>query len=221
MKIYRGLFFNNVSSLLAGVFPVLRKILGEDLWTQLVRDFYRVHRCRTPFFLEVPQEFLEYLAEEREARETDPPYLYELAHYEWVELALSVEEASPADLAVDPDGDLLAGVPALSPLAWPLAYRFPVHRLSPEYQPQVAPPEASFYIVYRDLEDAVGFIEINAVTMRLVQRMQEHPELSGQRQLEELAEEISEVEYSALVRGGLETLQTLRRHDVLLGTRID
>ncbi len=32
MAIYRNLFFNNVSQLLAKTFPVLHKILGADAW---------------------------------------------------------------------------------------------------------------------------------------------------------------------------------------------
>ena len=38
MAIYRDLFFNNVASLLAGTFPVLRRLLGEDEWRELLTD---------------------------------------------------------------------------------------------------------------------------------------------------------------------------------------
>ena len=66
MAIYRDLFFNNVVRLLAGTFPVLCRILGEDDWRRLVRDYFSVHRSHTPYFLEMPQEFLHYLQNERE-----------------------------------------------------------------------------------------------------------------------------------------------------------
>ena len=140
LQVYRELFFDNMSSSLGGTFPVLRAILGTERWTTLVRDFYRDYRCQTPLFLEIPREFVEYLGDAREARPNDPPFLYELAHYEWVELALAIDEHDLAALAADPGGDLLAGVPVLSPLAWPLAYRFPVHRLGPDFQPAEARP---------------------------------------------------------------------------------
>ena len=68
----------------------------------------------------------------------DPPWLAELAHYEWVELALQIAERRRLP-PHDPDGDLLDGVPVLSPLAWPLAYRWPVHRIGPDSSPS-APP---------------------------------------------------------------------------------
>ena len=135
MAIYRDLFFNNVVSLLAGTFPVLRRILGEDDWRRLVRDYFSIHRSHTPYFLEMPQEFLHYLQNERERQERDPDWLLELAHYEWVELALAISEEEPDWDAIDRDGDLLGQRPVLSPLAWPLSYRYPVHRIGPQFQP--------------------------------------------------------------------------------------
>ncbi len=135
MAIYRDLFFNNVVSLLAGTFPVLRRILGDDGWQDLIRDYFSVHRSRTPYFLEMPQEFLEYLQKERGQRENDPDWLLELAHYEWVELALAVSDDEPDWNAFDRDGDLFGQCPVLSPLAWPLSYRYPVHRIGPDFQP--------------------------------------------------------------------------------------
>ena len=45
MAVYRDLFFNNIESLLAANFPVLRKLHDEDSWRAMVRDFYATHRC--------------------------------------------------------------------------------------------------------------------------------------------------------------------------------
>ena len=66
-----------------------------------------------------------------------PPFAQELAHYEWVELALDVaEDEAPV---YEAGADLLAGAPVLSPLARPLAYTWPVHRLGAAYQPAEPP----------------------------------------------------------------------------------
>jgi len=221
MQVYRELFFNNVGSLLAGVFPVLERILGPARWRQLVRDFYRDHRCHTPLFLEVSQEFLAYLGEERAGTTGDPPFLYELAHYEWVELALSVDEATLDETHVDPAGDLLEGVPVLSPLAWPLAYRYPVHRLSPEFQPTEPPAGQSFYVACRNRSDEVRFMHANAVTLRLVELLQQHPGRSGRAQLDALADDLPQVDRAALLSGGMATLRDMRAADVVLGTLVD
>jgi hypothetical protein len=221
MQVYRELFFNNVAALLAGVFPVVERILGPERWRRLVRDFYRDHRCRTPLFLEVSQEFLAYLGEERPVTAGDPPFLYELAHYEWVELALSVDEATLEGARVDASGDLLAGIPLLSPLAWPLAYRYPVHRLAPEFQPTEPPAEQSFYVACRNRADAVRFMHANAVTLRLVEMLRQHPGRTGREQLDALADELPQVVRGELLAGGAATLRDLREGDVVLGTLLD
>lgn len=219
LQVYRELFFDNLSSSLAGAFPVLHEVLGTERWARLVRDFYRDHRCHTPLFLEIPREFVDYLGEEREAHPDDPPFVYELAHYEWVELALAVDEHELATIEADPSGDLLDGVPVLSPLAWPLAYRYPVHRLGPDHQPSAPPAEPSFYIARRDRNDEVGVIQVNAVTLRLVERLQQDPELTGRTHLEALADELPQLEREAVLSGGLEALREMLESDVVLGTR--
>jgi hypothetical protein len=219
LQVYRELFFDNISASLAATFPVLREILGSERWMCLVRDFYRDHRCHTPLFLEIPREFVDYLGEEREAQPGDPAFLHELAHYEWVELALAVDEHELAKVSADPSCDLLEDVPVLSPLAWPLAYRFPVHRLGPDHQPSDPPDEPSFYIARRDRRDEVAVIQVNAVTLRLVERLQQDPELTGRTHLEALADELPQLEREVVLSGGEAALREMLEADVVLGVR--
>jgi hypothetical protein len=221
LGIYRELFFNNVSGLLAGTFPVIHKILGEPQWRRLMRDFFARHLSRTPLFLEVPREFIRFLEEERGAHEEDPPFLIELAHYEWVELALSIDEAEPPLDDIDRDGDLLAGRPVRSPLAWLLTYAWPVHRISPQFQPAEPGAQPTFLVVYRNLADRVGFIELNAVAARLLELLDAGDGASGRELLERIAGEIAHPKPAVVVAGGLEILENLRRHDVILGTARD
>ena len=92
LKIYRDLVYNNVEGFISGGFPVLRSLYRDEDWHQLVREFIDQHRCHTPYFLEISQEFLKFLMQRDESGPNDPPFLLELAHYEWVELALDVAE---------------------------------------------------------------------------------------------------------------------------------
>ncbi|MEJ2515515.1 MAG: putative DNA-binding domain-containing protein [Gammaproteobacteria bacterium] len=219
MAIYRDLFFNNVSQLLSQSFPVLKRILGADAWAAMIRDWFVRHRARTPLFLELPKEFLDYLENERERAADDPPFLAELAHYEWVELALSIDERDPwaeaADISVPED--LSECRPRLSPLAWPLAYRFPVHRISPEFQPGEPPEEPTFLVVFRDRQDRVGFLEINRVTARLLELLSN---ANGQRTardcLAQIAAELGHPQPDAVIRGGRDIVEDLLQRDVLL-----
>ena len=219
VKIYRELFFNNVEGLLGGNFPVLRSVLGDG-WTTLIRDFLREHGARTPLFTELAREFLRYLETRAEAGRGDAPWLLELAHYEWIELALQISEASIADLAHDPAGDLLVQPPALSPLAWPLAYDWPVHRLGPDYLPDTPPAEPTLLLVRRDAAGRVSFHQLTALTFHLLQRIEDQPQLSGREQLLALAAEAGASDIDAFLGEGTAMLEALRADGTLLGTRL-
>jgi hypothetical protein len=219
MKIYRDLFFNNIQSLLSSNFPVLRALYDDQRWQQLVRDFYSEHRCQTPLFPEVAKEFLRYLQDGHNDRDTDPAFLLELAHYEWVELALSLDERDPTEQAADPEGDLLEGIPVLSSLAWPLSYRFPVHLIKPGYQPEVAPDEPSHLLIYRNRQGDVKFMKLNQISRTLLDLMKENSTATGQELLQEIAVRIRHPDPDRVIRAGSELMLELKQKDILLGTR--
>lgn len=220
LEVYRGLFFRNLENLLSGNFPVLRKLLGEAGFGRLVRGFMVEHRARTPLFPELGREFLRYLETRAQTRRDDPPWLQELVHYEWVELALEISDAFVDPATFDPQGDFLDGVPLLSPLAWPLAYRWPVHRISSGYQPSTAPEMPTFLLVLRDAGQRVRFNEISALSFRLLQRLDEAPDLNGRQQLQALAAEANTDDADFLAKGA-GMLASFRAVGVVLGTRLD
>jgi len=219
LQIYRELLFNNIEGLLSGNFPVIGKLLGADAWKALVRDFYRDYRCHTPLFPEIAREFLRYLEVRGESgRADDPPFLQELAHYEWVELALQIAEVDDATGA-DASGDLLDGAPALSPLAWPLAYAWPVHRIGPEFQPAEPPATPTLLLLRRDPDGTVHFSELSPLAFRLVQRLGESPQLTGREQLKALAAEAGSSDVAGFIEQGAALLEQMRGSGVVLGSR--
>lgn len=219
LRIYRELFFNNVEGVLAGNFPVIRRTLGDDAWPALVRAFVREHPSRTPLFTELAREFLRYL-ETREAHGMpDPPWLRELAHYEWIELALQISEARLEDVPHEPRGDLLAGVPVLSPLAWPLAYAWPVHRIGPDFALDAPPATPTLLLVQRLPDGSVRFSELSPLAYRLLARIEEAPGLDGRAQLQALAGEAGADDVDAFIAQGAQMLERFRSDGVLPGTR--
>ncbi|MGB5442269.1 MAG: putative DNA-binding domain-containing protein [Gammaproteobacteria bacterium] len=219
MQIYRELFYNNVEGFLSGTFPVLRKIYTDDAWHRLVRGFFSSHHSRSPLFLEIPREFLGWLESERVREPGDFPFLNELAHYEWVELALSISEETPGLNYINPEGDLMTGIPVLSPLAWLLAYQYPVHKISPGFLPQQAGENPTLLVVYRDSADEVGFMEINPVTKRLLELIAEDSNSSGEQLLEQIAAELAHPEPGVVVNGGMEIMKGLHEKNILPGTK--
>jgi hypothetical protein len=218
MKIYRDLFFNNISSLLSGNFPVLRSIHDDAGWRNLVRDFYSEHRCQTPLFPEVSREFLRYLQDGRKKRTDDPGFLLELAHYEWVELALSLDERNPCEFAADRNGDLLSGTPVLSPLAWPLSYLYPVHLIGPGYQPAKPPIEPTHLLVYRNFDDQVKFMKLNSVSRILLEIMQKDRKSTGLQLLRKVATAIGQENPEKVIVNGANLLDEWKQKNVVLGT---
>jgi hypothetical protein len=219
LKIYRDLFYNNVEDFLSNAFPVLRTITSDGIWHRRVRDFYARHECREPQFYKIAQEFLRFLDTERGEHADDPPFLRELAHYEWVELELSVSDLKLTPALADPNGDLLEGRPLLSPLAWALSYDYPVHRIAPEFQPQMPSEQPTYLIVHRDRHDDVHFMEINVVTARLMQLLDEDQQSSGRELLQRIAVELQHPQPDAVLLGGADTLRDLRARDIVIGTR--
>ncbi len=217
MAVYRELFFNNIEEFLSSGFPVLRSLYEDSDWRHLVRCFFAAHDCETPYFLQIAQEFLRYLEHEHRPGGADPPFLLELAHYEWVELALQTAEdtVNPPDL--DADGDLLSGVPVLSPLAWPLAYRFPVHRIGPAFRPLQPGADATHLLVLRDAHDEIHFHEISAATGQLLSRMRESPRATGRELLLSIATAMQHPNPESVVQAGHDMLQNLRNQGAVLG----
>ena len=219
MAIYRDLLYRNVESFLANSFPVLRKVLKDDEWHSLMREYFRNHKARTPLFPRMPQEFLQYLQDEKETAGSMYPFLLELAHYEWVELALSLDTREIRQDGINPEGDLLSGVPVLNELSWSLAYEYPVHRIGPDFLPEAKPAQPVCLLVYRDRQDKVRFIELNPLAARLVDCLKENERgKTGREILTEIAAEIAHPDPEAVIGGGASVLEDMREKQIVLGT---
>jgi hypothetical protein len=201
MAIYRELFFNNLHNLIGSTFPVIKKLHSRDKFRALIRAFMVRHQAHTPYFLEIPREFLAFLENEYELQEDDFPFLVELAHY------------------VDPDGDLLEGIPVRSNLAWVYAYQYPVHRISADYTPTEPSETPTFLAVCRKANDDMDFMELNPMTARLLEMIEANQQDSGRDLLLKLAEEINYPDAEVLVEHGAEAMQQMRQAEILLGTK--
>lgn len=213
LQVYRELFFNAIEGLLAAGFPVIRETLGDPAWKALVRVFYATHRSRTPLFTKIAAEFVAFVETHADEAEL-PPWLAELAHYEWVEQALFIsDELAPPH---DPDGDLLDGVPLLSPLALPLVYRWSVTDIAPARVPEAPPTQLTTLLVHRDASHQVHFARITPLAYRLLAALRETM-ATGREHLTALAAEAG-MDPDGIQSEGLLLLQQLRAQGVVLGT---
>jgi hypothetical protein len=219
MAIYRELFFNNLRNLLSQTFPVLKKLYSKEKWDHFIREFMIRHEAHTPYFLEIPKEFLDFLQNEYETDEDDFPFLLELAHYEWAELALSVSDEENDLDGVDPAGNLLDGVPVKSRLAWLFAYQYPVHRISAKFIPDGPGDQPTCLAICRKADEDMDFMELNPVTARLLELIGENQSASGRQLLENLANEIGFPDVDKFVEHGLEAMQQMRDAEIIVGSR--
>lgn len=215
MEIYRELFFNNIDSFLSSNFPVLKTILDDQQWFDLSQDFFSRHPCSTPYFSEIPEEFLEYLESERE-NDSDYPFLLELAHYEWVEMALSISQEQLTTNSKQFINNIATENISLSPLAWPLVYRFPVQHISASFLPETAPEQATFLLVYRAIDDEVNFIQIPPITFRLLQILQQYESIPCLECLSQIAEESAHPEPEKLIQSGVQIIEDLAKKNIIV-----
>ena len=217
LAVYRELVFNNLAGLLGHGFPVIRATLGEADWAALVRRFLVEHASHTPLFPALGGEFVGFLAE----APVDParPWLAELAHYEWAEADLQSSDAPMPPH--DPAGDLLDGVPLLSPLAWPLAYRWPVDRIGPGHQPTDPPSAPTLVLLRRAASCEVRFSTLSPLLYQLLASIAANQDRSGRALLRSLAAGIDQANAEAFIDEARPMLARLREEGVLPGTRID
>ena len=122
---------------------------------------------------------------------------------------------------IDPDADLLAGIPVKSELAWVCAYQYPVHRIKKDYTPAEPAEQPVFIAVYRRSNDSVGFLELNPVTAQRLEAIDNNEQqMTGEALLRALAEEINYADADALVRHGAAALDEMRQLEILTGTRV-
>ena len=213
MAVYNELLFNNICGFLDSCFPVCRATLGEKRWRRLNRSYFRDWPSHTPWFREIPREFVRYL-NEAEIKQALPAWFAELAHYEWVELAVDIMDGQVP--THEPAGNLLNGCPVLNPNLMNLAYQWPVHEIGPAYRPRKMQPTQ--LLVYRDSDDRVQFVINNPVTARLVALL-ESEKLTGRAACLRIAKELAHPSPEAIVSHGHAALEKLRRQGIILGLR--
>ena len=209
MAVYANLFRRNIDGLLGGMLPVFRAAMGEVRWQHMVRDFLRRHRSSEPLFRRLVEEFLDYLANERR-ESNDPGFALELAHFEW--LRLHLDFAEDADCTFGGKPPTLDERIAVSPLAHPLRYDWPVHRIDPKAPPPVARAAATWLIAWRNRHDQVRTIESNAVTVRLLNLIGEGARPSAA--LAAIASELGRNE-DEMRAAGVAIVTRLHRDDIL------
>lgn len=211
MAVYEEIVFNNLFESVSACFPVTQKVLGKREWLKLTRGFLREHSANSPIFREIPEEFLSYLTTQQHL----PPYLNSLCHYEWIELAVLMTDATVNLQAIDANGNLLQQSPVFNPAMQLLNYDYDVQNISPKHKPTVQ--ISTQLLVYRNAEDTVKFVELNPVTYRLIALLREG--LTGEDALGFISQELGHSDPSAVMQFGLQILEDFKQQGIVLGVQ--
>lgn len=213
LRVYRELVGNNFESFLLACFPLTRQLVGGRRWQRLMAGFLAGHRCASPYFREIPREFLEWALSTRPPELAHREWLASLLHYEWLELAVDVMPDASLPSGVRADGDLMRSRPWMTPAHVLAEYDWPVHRAVPRRRLDRAPTRL---LVFRDPLAQVRFIELNAVSARLAWLIAQGGR-SGEAMLLQIGCELSHPDPQALRAHGLALLEDWRARGLIVG----
>ncbi|QDF75072.1 MULTISPECIES: HvfC family RiPP maturation protein [Shewanella] len=218
MGIYRELFFNNIKGFVTNGFPVLSSLYDEEDWRELVQQFFVRHDCQTPIFIEIAQEFLLFLQDEYQPGDQDPPFMLELAHYEWLELVVAT---APDDLTRQ---SLSAEQLSTSPLGLSLSarvaqYHFEVQRISPEYQPTAPSEQPNFFCLYRDKQDEVSFLQLNPLTAQVLAYIDQQDGIKFDALCDWLSQLYAQMPKAQIIEGCRQLLVDMAQRGIVVAAR--
>ncbi len=215
MAVYRESVFHNIFESVSICFPVCQNVLGKRKWRHLIRNFVANYSANSPIFREIPQQFLVFL----ESITDLPPYLKPLAHYEWIELAISSQQTSPLSTqqTLNTQLNCMDDVITLAPASALLVYDYPVHKISKRFIPTTI--EKTYLLIFRNTSFEVKFIALNPVTFNLLSLIQisltQSQPLTSKLALTTLANQLQHPDLDLFMRFGAEILDDLCKQQAI------
>ncbi|MDO5103992.1 MAG: putative DNA-binding domain-containing protein [Lautropia sp.] len=138
--------------------PLCQRLIGDDDWKNLLNRFLASDKLHEATYVhQVPRAFIAFLQGADQASQL-PPWMPELAHYEWVEMeVISAPEQAPD---YGPQGL------ALSPRLRLQAYDWPVQQIRPDHV--AIEPALTFFAVYQNRAGDVRFSELSPAAAQLL-----------------------------------------------------
>ena len=191
-------------------YPVIRSLMTDSDWHDLIREFFINFRAETPYFPKLADEFLQFLSGRKGANDM-PDYLVPLAHYELLELRLFLSEATLPEQPLD-DHTLRNRHLQLTDLATPVTYQYPVHQIREGWREEAKP---TYLLVFRDHADSVRFFDIQPLAYELLNDMKENEGVQITQWLTAKAKTLNQ-EPTKFVNFGLDLVQRFNQERLFL-----
>ncbi len=215
MAIYRDLFFNNIAGFISSGFPVLKTLYTQQQWQKLIRAFFSEHDCKSPYFLDIAGEFINYLSSSYTLQEYDYAFMLELAHYEWIELDVSVANEDTHEQRLK-STELTSSTLYLSSVARNLSYQYAVQNISTEYKPSTPSEQPNYFVVYRDDNDDVQFLATNAMTALLLSIIESNAGIEFESVCQQVLVHAPNFSEQQIAHGALSTLNAMCERGIIV-----
>lgn len=156
---YRRLVLSNIQDQLESAFPITHANLEEEIWDELVSDFFANHSCSTQQIWRLGAEFYSYVSKHNYSVKWDIPYLNDLLLFEWEEIDLyAMEDISNPECKVE--GEILSDYLLLNPEHRILSLEYPIHK---EHIEDARNHKGNYFVLmYREKETGkVQFLDIS------------------------------------------------------------
>ena len=220
LAVYRYAVRHNIAEFLANNYPRLKDVMTEDAWRTLVDDYLAHHPAHTAAFARLPGEFLQFLGT-CQKHPDHPPFMEELAHFEWLENHLCCDERMlPDPASLDRDGDLLCEEIIVNPVHVLVTYQFPVHVIDTTFNPSDAPSRPTHLAAFRDRNFNFAVLDLNPLSRELFEAVSAPGAPPARALLADFANRLGHTSSEAVMRGGAEILSRMRERELILGTRL-
>jgi len=211
MQVYQKLLFNNIYEIVSQCFPVITGIVDNKFWRYLVAQFIASTQCQTPYFHHLAHEMVFFL---ETVKLPDYPYLAQLAHYEWIELELDIDDKKLDLSGVSQEIELSSQL-IFCPQVRLLHYDFDVENIGINYLP--SKPVASYLLVYRNENGCVDFIKLNLLSYSLLTHLMNEKSLGAV--INEIINFHSVDDKQSVISGAISLIDELVELGIIVGSR--
>jgi hypothetical protein len=186
VKHYRRLVYNIIDDIIESAFPLFFDFASEEMWDEMVNDFFSKHNCQTPHVWKVPGEFYEYAVKENWKEKYKIPFLEDLLLFEWIEMDIHTmkDEAFPKHKK---NGDWIKDVIAITPEYRIVSTKYPVHTTPPRQIDEKAIGQY-FILIFRHPETgSMQFLDISVLYALAIEKIEE------QKNLQQIVDELQAI----------------------------
>lgn len=203
---YRRLVFNIIQDNIESAYPIAFKYLPENVWNELVYDFFAIHNCQSYQVWKLPKEFMEFVIANNYSQKHNLPFLNDLLRFEWAEMEVYNTADIPYELGTY-NGDCITDQIVFNPEHQLLSLQYPLHMLPPE---QALEKQGNYFVLlYREKQTGkVQFVDVSVWFAFMIEQIH-HNEMTIKDLLEMAPEIFGNVSVEELKQSSITFIQSM------------